>query len=146
MHIIEDKNNADIMMDLNIPFKVYFFLFVIIVLIIILKYFFSNEDIFDFIEQYKKNSLKIFSDEKDKLNLLTKLNTKINRDFLDNSKYYNGVGYTKIYGFKKENTIISKNESHKNNNLLIENKNKVCSRKNKKVCFSNNIIYENENQ
>ena len=146
MHIIEDKNNADIMMDLNIPFKVYFFLFVIIVLIIILKYFFSNEDIFDFIEQYKKNSLKIFSDEKDKLNLLTKLNTKINRDFLDNSKYYNSVGYTKIYGSKKENTIISKNENHKNNNLLIENKNKVCSRKNKKVCFSNNIIYENENQ
>ena len=141
MHIIEEKKNADIIMDLNIPFKAYIFLFVIIVLIVILKYFFSNEDIFDFIEQYKKNSLKIFSDEKDKLNLLTKLNTKINRDFLDNSKYYNDVGYTKIYGSKKENTIINKNESHKNNNL-----NKVCSRKNKKVCFSNNIIYENENQ
>ena len=56
----------------------------------------------------KKNSLKAFSDEEDKLDLLTKLNTKINRDYLDNSKYYNEEGYFRIYGNKNGRENINK--------------------------------------
>ena len=138
--LIEENNTKDIIMDLNIPFTAYLILFLIILFIIIFKYFFTSEEIFDFIEKSKKNSLKLFSDEGDKLNLLTKLNTKINRDFLDNSKYYNEVGYCKIYGSKKEKTPSYADEKYKNNNA--ERKNKIFIKKCKKVSFSNNIIYE----
>ena len=129
---IQKDNTNDIIMDLEIPLDVYLILFLIIIFIIIFKYFFSKEEIFEFI-----------SNEEDRLNLLTKLNTKINRDYLDNSNYYNETGYFKIYGNKKEKTSFhsieryQKDKSH-NNNIFIK--------KNKKVCFSENIIYENEKQ
>ena len=140
----EENNTKDIIMDLNIPFKAYFFLFLIIIIIVLCKYYFSNEEIFEFIEKSKKSSLKLFSDENDKLKLLTELNTKINRDYLDNSKYYNEVGYSKIYGNNKKSSDI--NEKKINNDKKNKNKNKIFIKKNKKVCFSNNIIYENENE
>ena len=136
----KEKISIDLIMDLNIPFKIYFLLFLLIIIYVIFKYFFSSEEIFDFIEQARKN---FFLNEESKLNLLTKLNTKINRDHLDNSKYYNEIGYTKIYGNKKENEkeIIDNNKS---NHLEEKNKNKIFIKKRKKVGFSNNIIYENE--
>ena len=100
--------------------------------------FFSKEEIFDFIEKSKKDLLKSFSEEETKINLLTKLNTKINRDYLDNSKYYFEKGYKKIYenndSNKKEDFKKSKNEGGKE---------KIFIKKSKKVGFSNNIIYEN---
>ncbi len=142
--LIEDNTSKDIIMDLNIPFIFYVYLFLIIVLIVIFKYFFSKEEIIDFIEKSQKNSLKAFSDEDDKLNLLTQLNTKINRDFLDNSKYYHKLGVSKIYGNENENTF-TKNEKNKILNAAIENKNKIFIKKTKKVRFSNDIIYEKEN-
>ena len=139
---IQKDNTNDIIMDLEIPLDVYLILFLIIIFIIIFKYFFSKEEIFEFIEKSKKSSKNI-SNEEDRLNLLTKLNTKINRDYLDNSNYYNETGYFKIYGNKKEKASYhsieryQKDKSH-NNNIFIK--------KNKKVCFSENIIYENEKQ
>ena len=142
---IKENISNDIIMDLEIPFKVYLLLIMLIVLIIICKYFFSKEEIFEFIEKSKKSSLNEKSKE-DKLKLLTQLNTKINRDYLDNSKYYNETGYFKIYGNKKEDIPINtkqKSESNNSTNSIIENKNQVFIKKNKKVCFSDNIIYEN---
>ena len=58
--LITEQNNdtKDIMMDLNIPFKFYLFLLLIIIIIVVVKYFYSNEEIFEFIEKTKKNSLK----------------------------------------------------------------------------------------
>ena len=80
-----------------------------------------------------------------KLNLLTKLNTKINRDYLDNSKYYHKVGLSKIYGIEKEETKSNLNIKNKRNyKSVIENKYNMSIKKEKKVFFSNVIIYENE--
>ena len=135
--MVKVENNAnDIMMDLNIPFQVYILLFLLVIIYVVFKYFYSSEEIFEFIEKSKKKS-----NEVDKLNLLTELNTKINRDFLDNSKYYNEVGYSKIYGNKKEKENIDNKEINTNNN---ENKNKIFIKKSKKVGFSDTIIYDND--
>ena len=135
--MVKVENNAnDIMMDLNIPFQVYILLFLLVIIYVVFKYFYSSEEIFEFIEKSKKKS-----NEAEKLNLLTELNTKINRDFLDNSKYYNEVGYSKIYGNKKEKENIDNKEINTNNN---ENKNKIFIKKSKKVGFSYTIIYEND--
>ena len=134
--VIVENNANDIMMDLNIPFQVYILLFLLVIIYVVFKYFYSSEEIFEFIEKSKKKS-----NEVDKLNLLTELNTKINRDFLDNSKYYNEVGYSKIYGNKKEKENIDNKEINTNNN---ENKNKIFIKKSKKVGFSDTIIYEND--
>ena len=142
---IENNNPTDIIMDLNIPFKVYFILFILIIIIIALKHFFSKEELFDFIENKNKKS-EGESNGNDKLNLLTKLNTKINRDYLDNSKYYNEIGYFKIYGCQKENNTTNGNKTHKNNNESKDSKKKIIITKNRKVGFSNNILYENENE
>ena len=129
-----EKNSDDIMMELNIPFQVYILLFLLIIIYVAFKYFYSSEEIFEFIEKSKKIN------EDEKLNLLTKLNTKINRDkdFLDNSKYYNEAGYIKIYG-KKEKENIDYKEINK-----IRNENKIFIKKNKKVGFYDIIIYEND--
>ncbi len=144
--MLTDENlTKDLIMDLNIPFKIYVLLFFLIIIYIIFKYFFSSEEIFEFIEKSKKTSLKLFSDEVEKLKLLTQLNTKINRDYLDNSKYYNKVGYSKIYGNKFEKGKDKENFHNKNNNNKKENKKNIFIKKIKKVGFSNNIIYENEN-
>ena len=134
--VIVENNANDIMMDLNIPFQVYILLFLLVIIYVVFKYFYSSEEIFEFIEKSKKKS-----NEVDKLNLLTELNTKINRDFLDNSKYYNEVGYSKIYGNKKEKENIDNKEINTNNN---ENKNKIFIKKSKKVGFSDTIIYDND--
>ena len=127
-----ENNSDDIMLDLNIPFQVYILLFLLVIIYIAFKYFYSSEEIFEFIEKSKKKS-----NEAEKLNLLTELNTKINRDFLDNSKYYNEVGYAKIYGNKKEN--IYNKEINTNSN-----EKKIFIKKSKKVGFSDAIIYEND--
>ena len=137
--IFEQTNDSkDIMMDLNIPFQFYIIFILIIIIVITIKYFCSSEEIFEFIEKSKKNSLKSFSDEEDKLDLLTKFNTKINRDYLDNSKYYNEEGYNRIYGNK--NAKNNDNDKSKN-----KNDDKIYIKKNKKVCFSDDIIYEYDN-
>ena len=133
------NNNSDIIMDLDIPVYVYIILFFVFISIIFFKYFFSKEEIFDFIEKSKKDLLKSFSEEETKINLLIKLNTKINRDYLDNSKYYFEKGYKKIY----ENNDSNKKEDFKKSKNANK-KEKIYIKKSKKVCFSNNIIYEND--
>ena len=135
----QNINNNDIIMDLEIPYYVYIALFIIVAFILIYKQIYPNEELFDFIEKYKKDSLNLFSKKENKLLLLTKLNTKINRDYLDNSKYYYEKGYNKIY----ENNKLDIQENKK----ILEkdgNNEKVYITKIKKVGFSNNIIYEND--
>ena len=135
----QNINNNDIIMDLEIPYYVYIALFIIVVCILIYKQIYPNEELFDFIEKSKKDSLNLFSKKENKLLLLTKLNTKINRDYLDNSKYYYEKGYNKIY----ENNKLDIKENKK----ILEkdgNNEKVYITKIKKVGFSNNIIYEND--
>ena len=134
------NNNNDIIMDLEIPSYVYIIIFIIFIVIFIFKYFFSNEEIFDFIEKNKKELLKTFSKEETQINLLTKLNTKINRDYLDNSHYFYEKGYKKIY--EDERTSL-KNINKKNDNDNENKKEKIYIKKNKRVGFSNDIIYEN---
>ena len=133
------NNNSDIIMDLDIPFYVYIILILVFITIFFFKYFSSKEEIFDFIEKSKKDLLKSFSEEETKINLLTKLNTKINRDYLDNSKYYFEKGYKKIY----ENNESNKSEKQKKSESEKKNE-KIYIKKVKKVGFSNNIIYEND--
>ena len=143
---MEKEKTNDIIMDLEIPLEVYIMLLLIMIFVIIFKYFFSKEDIFEFIEKSKK-SFKNVSDEEDKLNLLTQLNTKINRDYLDNSKYYYETGYFKIYGNKKEKLPLHSIEVYRNDishTTEIEKKNKILIKKSKKVLFSDNIFYENQ--
>ena len=134
-----DKNDDDIIMDLEIPFYVYILLFFIFVIILIIKYLNPNEEIFDFIEKSRHDSQKTFSEDENKLKLLTKLNTKINRDYLDNSKYYFEKGYNKIY----HNELQSTNEE-KEKLIKESKKEKFYIKKNKKVGFSNNVIYEDD--
>ena len=146
-----EKNESDIIMDLEIPLKVYILIVLAIVIMFVYKYFFSKEEIFEFIEKSKKSSLNISSNAEDNLNLLTQLNTKINRDYLDNSKYYNETGYLKIYGNHKKNRTVNmgkseKDKNDKSNDLNKKGKSKILIKKNKKVGFSNKIIYENENE
>ena len=133
------NNNSDIIMDLDIPFYVYIILILVFITIFFFKYFSSKEEIFDFIEKSKKDLLKSFSEEETKINLFTKLNTKINRDYLDNSKYYFEKGYKKIY----ENNESNKSEKQKKSESEKKNE-KIYIKKVKKVGFSNNIIYEND--
>ena len=133
----QNINNNDIIMDLEIPYYVYIALFIIVAFILIYKQIYPNEELFDFIEKSKKDSLNLFSKKENKLLLLTKLNTKINRDYLDNSKYYYEKGYNKIY----ENNKLDIQENKK----ILEkdgNNEKVYITKIKKVGFSNNIIFE----
>ena len=146
-----EKNESDIIMDLEIPLKVYILIVLSIVIMFVYKYFFAKEEIFEFIEKSKKSSLNLYSNEEDNLNLLTQLNTKINRDYLDNSKYYNETGYMKIYGNHKKECTLNKGKSEKSKNdistdLNKKDKSKIFIKKNKKVGFSNKIIYENENE
>ena len=148
--IIGEKISKEIIMDLNIPFKVYIYLLLIILLVVIIKYFFSKEEIFDFIEKKNKETQSAQSvkvpNEDTKLNLLTKLNTKINRDYLDNSKYYHKVGLSKIYGNNKEEKTLNHTiKSKLFYKSAIENKSNMVIKKGRKVSFSNNIIYENDN-
>ena len=134
-----NNGNDDIMLDLEIPLYIYVILFFIIIIIIIFRYIYSTEEIFDFIDKSKKESLKQFSNNEEKLNLLTKLNTKINRDYLDNSKYYHDKGYNKIYGNMEE---INKNKNADINDSKANEK--IIIKRHKKVGFSDNIIYESE--
>ena len=146
-----EKNESDIILDLEIPLKVYILIVLAIVTMLVYKYFFAKEEIFEFIEKSKKSSSNLSLNEEDNLNLLTQLNTKINRDYLDNSKYYNETGYSKIYGNHKKNSTLNMGKSIKakrglSTDLNKKDKSKIFIKKNKKVGFSNKIIYENEHE
>lgn len=151
----KENLSQDLILDLNIPFIAYVIVFLLIILCVAVKYFFSSEEIFDFIEKEQKKFLP--DNEKEKLSLLTKINTKINRDFLDNSKYYNENGIHKIFGEKNSNynfecTDDNSRYSYINskivNNNDINNRTKIkisLKKKSKKVLINeDNIQYENE--
>ena len=111
-------------------FKIIIFFSVLIILYLCFQCFFSKEEILIEIEKMKNQSLS-FSE---KISCFTKINTKINRDYLEDSKFYNEKGFKEIFGkkYNKNNSNINKGK--------IEN-NKI----NKKVKFSNIIVFDYEN-
>lgn len=112
------------------PFKIIIFFLVLIILYLCFQCFFSKEEILIEIEKMKNQSLS-FSE---KISCFTKINTKINRDYLEDSKFYNEKGFKEIFGkeYNKNNSNINKGK--------IEN-NKI----NKKVKFSNIIVFDYDN-
>ena len=112
------------------PFKIIIFFLVLIILYLCFQCFFSKEEILIEIEKMKNQSLS-FSE---KISCFTKINTKINRDYLEDSKFYNEKGFKEIFGkeYNKNNSNINKGN--------IEN-NKI----NKKVKFSNIIVFDYDN-
>lgn len=112
------------------PFKIIIFFSVLIILYLCFQCFFSKEEILIEIEKMKNQSLS-FSE---KISCFTKINTKINRDYLEDSKFYNEKGFKEIFGkeYNKNNSNINKGK--------IEN-NKI----NKKVKFSNIIVFDYDN-
>ena len=112
------------------PFKIIIFFLVLIILYPCFQCFFSKEEILIEIEKMKNQSLS-FSE---KISCFTKINTKINRDYLEDSKFYNEKGFKEIFGkeYNKNNSNINKGK--------IEN-NKI----NKKVKFSNIIVFDYDN-
>ena len=112
------------------PFKIIIFFSVLIILYLCFQCFFSKEEILIEIEKMKNQSLS-FSE---KISSFTKINTKINRDYLEDSKFYNEKGFKEIFGkeYNKNNSNINKGK--------IEN-NKI----NKKVKFSNIIVFDYDN-
>ena len=65
--------------------------------------------------------------------IMSRINTKINRDYLEHSKYYNEKGFQEIFGKEIENNL---------NNV---NKDKNYNKDIKKVKFSDIIVYDCEN-
>ena len=112
------------------PFKIIIFFSVLIILYLCFQCFFSKEEILIEIEKMKNQSLS-FSE---KISWFTKINTKINRDYLEDSIFYNEKGFKEIFGkeYNKNNSNINKGK--------IEN-NKI----NKKVKFSNIIVFDYDN-
>ena len=112
------------------PFKIIIFFLVLIILYLCFQCFFSKEEILIEIEKMKNQSLS-FSE---KISCFTKINTKINRDYLEYSIFYNEKGFKEIFGkeYNKNNSNINKGK--------IEN-NKI----NKKVKFSNIIVFDYDN-
>ena len=110
-------------------FKVFIFCFFTILIYAFFKYLFSQDEIIFEIEKIKNKTLT-FSE---KISYFTKINTKINRDYLEHSKYYNEKGFQEIFGKEIENNL---------NNV---NKDKNYNKDIKKVKFSDIIVYDCEN-
>lgn len=98
-------------MELNekeIDMNYYIIVIIIAVILLICKLLYSKEEIFEEIDNFKQNLRNKFSPDELNLFCLTKLNTKINRDYLDRSKYFIEKGMKQIFGktltdIKKEN-------------------------------------------
>ena len=120
----EFKYNND--ETISIKYVIFFCLFILFILII--KYLFSKEDIIIEIEKIKNMSLSL----SEKITFFTKINTQINRDYLDDSKYYNEKGLNQIFGLNNSKNLFNVDK--------VKNANKNV----KKVKFSDDIIYDIE--
>jgi hypothetical protein len=114
--------------DETISFKYFIFISLFLLFIIIIKYLFSKEDIIIEIEKIKNMSLSL----SEKITFFTKINTQINRDYLDDSKYYNEKGLNQIFGLNNSKNLFNVDK--------VKNANKNV----KKVKFSDDIIYDIE--
>lgn len=108
--------------------KIFIYSSLLIILYICFQYFFSKEDIIIEIEKIKNKNLSL----SEKISFYTRINTKINRDYLDNSKLYNEKGFKEIFG----------KEYNQNNSNINKDKN---NKFNKKVKFSDVIIFDYDN-
>ena len=114
--------------DETISFKYFIFISLFLLFIIIIKYLFSKEDIIIEIEKIKNMSLSL----SEKITFFTKINTQINRDYLDDSKYYNEKRLNQIFGLNNSKNLFNVDK--------VKNANKNV----KKVKFSDDIIYDIE--
>lgn len=89
--------------DETISFKYFIFISLFLLFIIIIKYLFSKEDIIIEIEKIKNMSLSL----SEKITFFTKINTQINRDYLDDSKYYNEKGLNQIFGLNNSKNLFN---------------------------------------
>lgn len=89
----------------------------------------SKDELFEEIEGIKKEHKFLLNKHELDLLCFTKLNTKINRDYLDYSLYYTNKGYSKIYEKDLKETYV--NKCHKKKDYFA---------KEKKISFSDNII------
>jgi hypothetical protein len=116
-----------------ISFKIYIYMTLIILFLNFVKIIKSKNKFSKEIETFKKTKKSNSSNEK--IKLFTKLNTQINRDYLDYSNYYSKSNFKSIFG---KNIKINK----LNYNLLkkVENIYKKFNNKpKKKVKFSENL-------
>ena len=67
------------------------------------------------------------------MSFFTKINTKINRDYLDDSNFYNQKSFKEIFG------------KEINNDFLNVNKGKTSKKDIKKVKFSNIDVFDYDN-
>ena len=82
----------------EIDMNYYIIVLIIAIILLICKVFYSKEEIFEEIDSFKQNLRNKFSPDELNLFCLTKLNTKINRDYLDRSKYFIEKGMKQIFG------------------------------------------------
>ena len=82
----------------EIDVNYYIIVVIIAIILLICKVFYSKEEIFEEIDNFKQNLRNKFSPDELNLFCLTKLNTKINRDYLDRSKYFIEKGMKQIFG------------------------------------------------
>ena len=108
-------------------FYIYFIIFILVSLLI--KYIFSKEEIIVEIEKIKNKTLTL----SEKMSFFTKINTKINRDYLDDSNFYNQKSFKEIFG------------KEINNDFLNVNKGKTSKKDIKKVKFSNIDVFDYDN-
>jgi len=115
----------------NISFKIYIYMTLIILFLNILKIIKSKNKFLKEIETFKKTTKSNSSNEK--IKLFTKLNTKINRDYLDYSNYYSKSNFKSIFGKNMKINKINYNILKKVANIYKKFKSK------KKVKFSENL-------
>lgn len=102
-------------MELNekeIDMNYYLIVIIIAIILLICKVIYSKEEIFEEIDNFKQNLKTKFSPDELNLFCLTKLNTKINRDYLDRSKYFIEKGMKQIFGRNITDIKKEYNSSH----------------------------------
>ena len=117
----------------NISFKIYIYMTLIILFLNILKIIKSKNKFLKEIEDFKKSKNSELSNEK--IKFFTKLNTKINRDYLDYSNYYSKSNFNCIFDKNLKMNKINYNFFKKVSNIYKKFKKKP----KKNVKFSENL-------
>ena len=126
-----NKTQKDFISNIEEPISMKFYIYFIIFIFasLLIKYIFSKEEIIVEIEKIKNKTLTL----SEKISFFTKINTKINRDYLDNSNFYNQKSFKEIFG------------KEINNDFLNINKGKTSKKDIKKVKFSNIDVFDYDN-
>jgi hypothetical protein len=126
--------NLDFINDEGIiSLKIYIYMTLIILFLNILKIIKSKNKFLKEIEDFKKSKNSELSNEK--IKFFTKLNTKINRDYLDYSNYYSKSNFNCIFDKNLKMNKINYNFFKKVSNIYKKFKKKP----KKNVKFSENL-------